>query len=127
MFPADQMTFHQHLLIHGGHTVHGFGIGVGHLWKRLHCWTNRLKGADSICLFCPTRKSKGFEVSSQPNPAGKNDLGVGAFAPGRFSRRAEKLVNVFAHGEVRCPSLALVCLISSRKDAAISKSSLEMA
>src|ERR1017187_3394526 len=128
MFAADEMALHQHLLVQGGQTIHRARERPLHFRQCLNGGADHLQDANPLGLLGPTREGGSLEVAGEPDAAGHDNPIMRSLAASAFRRRDEKYVQL--HGvqvAAGVEARALVCLISSRRMAASSKSSRSMA
>src|ERR1017187_9564937 len=128
MLAADEMAFHQHLLVQSGQTIHGPRERSLHLRQSLNGGSDHLQDANPLGLLGPAREGGCLEVPGEPDAAGHDNPIMRPLAARALRRRDEKDVKL--HGVQVAAGLearAVVCLISSRRMAASSKSSRSMA
>src|SRR6266404_8207281 len=121
------MTLDEDLLIQSGQAVHRFGESILHIREALDGRSNQFEHPHSFRLFGPTWKSGFFEITRQPDAAGHYNAIIRTFSAGAVCRRNEKVMNIHGQTAGELVKRAVVCLISSRKMAASSKSSSSMA
>src|SRR5262245_60726374 len=128
MFAADQVPLDQNLFVQRGQAVHRPGERILHLGQVLDRRTYQFEDLDSFRFFGPRRETGFLEVARQADAAGRDNPVMGPLTPGYLSGRDKESMDVGSHHVVAASvTRALVCLISSRKIAASSKSSSAIA
>lgn len=101
MFAADQVFFHEKLLVEGSERFHGNGdLGGTHRGEVGHGGLDRLEKFQAIGFLEPAREGEVFDIAGEPDAAGDDDARIGLRVGGgggvsvfRFHRSGEYLWN----------------------------------
>ena len=102
VFAADEMSLHQDLFVERREVVHGLRECLVHLRQGLDRGPDDVENPDALRLLGPAGKRGVVDVPGQTDAAGHHDPVVGAFAPGGFRRRCQKLIKVHRFSAAGC-------------------------